>query len=72
MRAERIGSRLSRATCANGGRRTAQPAPYQKLADTVSGYFVPAVIGVRSLPLLFGRSSTCAAMAYALVNAVSS
>ena len=47
-------------------------APIQKLADTVSGYFVPAVIGVAIITFvvwsIFGPAP---AMAYALVNAVS-
>jgi Cu+-exporting ATPase len=47
-------------------------APIQNLADKVSGYFVPAVIGIASLSFLawafFGPPP---ALSYALINAVS-
>ena len=46
-------------------------APIQKLADTVSSYFVPIVIGVSLLTfLLWSIFGPAPAMAYALVNAV--
>jgi Cu+-exporting ATPase len=47
-------------------------APIQKLADTVSGYFVPAVIGVAIITfVVWSIVGPAPAMAYALVNAVS-
>jgi P-type Cu+ transporter len=47
-------------------------APIQKLADTVSGYFVPAVIGIALLTfLIWSIFGPAPKMAYALVNAVS-
>jgi Cu+-exporting ATPase len=47
-------------------------APIQKLADTVSGYFVPAVIGVAIATfVVWSIAGPAPAMAYALVNAVS-
>jgi Cu+-exporting ATPase len=47
-------------------------APIQKLADTVSGYFVPAVISIAIITLiLWSVFGPAPAMAYALVNAVS-
>src|SRR5262249_9160232 len=47
-------------------------APIQKLADTVSGYFVPAVISVAVITfVVWSIIGPAPAMAYALVNAVS-
>ncbi len=47
-------------------------APIQKLADTVAGWFVPAVIGIAILTfVLWAVFGPAPAMAYALVNAVS-
>ena len=47
-------------------------APIQKLADKVSGYFVPAVIGIAVLSfVVWSIVGPPPAMAYALVNAVS-
>ena len=73
MRAERIGSETVLAQIVQmvaDAQRSR--APIQKLADTVSGYFVPAVIGVAVITFvvwsIFGPAP---AMAYALVNAVS-
>jgi P-type Cu+ transporter len=73
MHAERIGSETVLAQIVQmvaDAQRSR--APIQKLADTVSGYFVPAVIGVAIITFvvwsIVGRAP---AMAYALVNAVS-
>ena len=47
-------------------------APIQKLVDTVSGYFVPAVIGAAIVTfVVWSIVGPAPAMAYALVNAVS-
>jgi P-type Cu+ transporter len=47
-------------------------APIQKLADTVSGYFVPGVIGVAIITfIVWSIVGPAPSMAYALVNAVS-
>jgi Cu+-exporting ATPase len=47
-------------------------APIQKLADTVSGYFVPAVIGIAVITfVVWWIVGPAPQMAYALVNAVS-
>src|SRR5881275_3423344 len=47
-------------------------APIQKLADTVSGYFVPAVIGIAVITfIVWSIVGPAPSMAYALVNAVS-
>src|SRR5262245_7903318 len=47
-------------------------APIQKLADTVSGYFVPAVISIAVITfIVWSLIGPPPAMAYALVNAVS-
>jgi Cu+-exporting ATPase len=73
MRAEKIGSETLLAQIIQmvaDAQRTR--APIQKLADTVSSYFVPAVIAVAVITFgiwsIFGPTP---AMAYALVNAVS-
>src|SRR6266446_518529 len=73
MRAERIGSETMLAQIVEmvaAAQRSR--APIQKLADTVSGYFVPAVVAIAILTFvvwsIFGPAP---AMAYALVNAVS-
>jgi P-type Cu+ transporter len=73
MRAEKIGSETLLSQIVQmvaDAQRTR--APIQKLADTVSGYFVPAVIAVAVITFItwsiFGPAP---AMAYALVNAVS-
>ena len=73
MRAERVGSETMLAQIVemvSAAQRSR--APIQKLADTVSGYFVPAVVAIALLTFvawsIFGPAP---AMAYALVNAVS-
>src|ERR1043166_3032118 len=73
MRAERIGSETLLAQIVQMVAEAQRSrAPIQKLADTVSGYFVPAVISIAIITFIvwsiFGPSP---AMAYALVNAVS-
>jgi len=73
MRAERIGSETVLAQIVQmvaDAQRSR--APIQKLADTVSGYFVPAVIGVAIITfVVWSIVGHAPAMAYALVNAVS-
>jgi Cu+-exporting ATPase len=73
MHAERIGSETVLAQIVQmvaDAQRSR--APIQKLADTVSGYFVPAVIGVAIVTfVVWSIVGPASAMAYALVNAVS-
>jgi Cu+-exporting ATPase len=73
MRAERVGSETVLAQIVQmvaDAQRSR--APIQKLADTVSGYFVPAVIGVAIITFaVWSIVGPAPAMAYALVNAVS-
>src|SRR5207245_7219173 len=73
MRAEKIGSETLLAQIVQmvaDAQRTR--APIQKLADTVSGYFVPAVIGVAIITfVVWSIIGPASATAYALVNAVS-
>jgi P-type Cu+ transporter len=73
MRAERIGSETVLAQIVQmvaDAQRSR--APIQKLADTVSGYFVPAVIGIAVITfVVWSIVGPAPAMAYALVNAVS-
>jgi len=73
MRAERIGSETVLAQIVQmvaDAQRSR--APIQKLADTVSGYFVPAVIGIAIITfIVWSAVGPAPAMAYALVNAVS-
>ena len=46
-------------------------APIQKLVDTVSGYFVPAVVVIAALTfIIWGLFGPNPAMAFAIVNAV--
>src|SRR5437667_1564355 len=73
MRAERIGSETLLAQIvpmvAEAQRNR---APIQKLADRVSGYFVPAVISIAVITfVVWSIIGPPPAMAYALVNAVS-
>jgi P-type Cu+ transporter len=72
MRAERIGSETVLAQIVQmvaDAQRSR--APIQKLADTVSGYFVPAVIGIAIITfVVWSIVGPAPAMAYGLVNAV--
>src|SRR5437773_11672472 len=73
MRAERIGSDtllIQIVQLVAGAQRSR--APIQKLADTVSGYFVPAVISIAVITfVVWSIIGPAPAMAYALVSAVS-
>ncbi len=73
MRAERIGSETLLAQIVQMvAEAQRSQAPIQKLADTVSGYFVPAVIGIAVITfVVWSIVGPAPAMAYALVNAVS-
>jgi P-type Cu+ transporter len=73
MRAERVGSETLLAQIVQMVAEAQRSrAPIQKVADTVSAYFVPAVISVAVITFIvwavFGPAPS---MAYALVNAVS-
>src|SRR2546421_901167 len=73
MRAERIGSETVLAQIVQMVAEAQRSrAPIQQLADTVSGYFVPAVIGVAIITfVVWSIVGPAPPMAYALVNAVS-
>src|SRR5258707_4133524 len=73
MRAERIGSETLLAQIVQMVAEAQRSrAPIQKLADTVSGYFVPAVISIALITfVVWSIIGPPPAMAYALVNAVS-
>jgi P-type Cu+ transporter len=73
MRAERIGSETLLAQIVQMvAEAQRSQAPIQKLADTVSGYFVPAVIGIAVITfVMWSLVGPAPRMAYALVNAVS-
>jgi Cu+-exporting ATPase len=73
MRAERIGSETLLAQIVQMVAEAQRSrAPIQKLADTVSGYFVPAVISIAVITfIIWSLIGPPPAMAYALVNAVS-
>src|SRR5215475_7117611 len=73
MRAERIGSETLLAQIVQMVAEAQRSrAPIQKLADTVSGYFVPAVISIAAITfIVWSIIGPPPAMAYALVNAVS-
>src|SRR5437867_7382553 len=73
MRAERIGSETLLAQIVQMvAEAQRSQAPIQKLADTVSGYFVPAVIGIAVITfVVWSIVGPAPQMAYALVNAVS-
>ena len=73
MRAEKIGSETLLAQIVQmvaDAQRSR--APIQKLADTVSGYFVPTVIAIAVITfVIWSIVGPAPTMAYALVNAVS-
>src|SRR6188472_4321358 len=73
MRAERIGSETLLAQIVQMVAEAQRSrAPIQKLADTVSGYFVPAVISIAVITfIVWSIIGPAPAMAYALVNAIS-
>jgi Cu+-exporting ATPase len=73
MRAERIGSETVLAQIVEMVADAQRShAPIQKLADTVAGFFVPAVIGIAIITfVVWSIIGPAPAMAYALVNAVS-
>ena len=73
MRAEKIGSETLLAQIVQMVSEAQRSrAPIQKLADTVAGYFVPAVIGTAILTfIVWALWGPTPAMAYALVNAIS-
>jgi Cu+-exporting ATPase len=73
MRAERIGSETLLAQIVQMVAEAQRSrAHIQKLADTVSGYFVPAVISIAAITfIVWSLIGPAPAMAYALVNAVS-
>ncbi|MGH9367401.1 MAG: copper-translocating P-type ATPase, partial [Thermoanaerobaculia bacterium] len=72
MRAERVGSDTLLARIVQMvGEAQRSRAPIQRLADQVSGYFVPAVIAVAVLTFVaWGLWGPVPRMAYAVVNAV--
>src|SRR5436190_2646108 len=73
MRAERIGSETLLAQIVQMVAEAQRSrAPIQKLVDTVSGYFVPAVISIAVITfIVWSIVGPAPSMAYALVNAVS-
>src|SRR5213079_1147122 len=73
MHAERIGSETLLAQIVQMVAEAQRSrAPIQKLADTFSGYFVPAVISIAVITfIVWSIIGPPPAMAYALVNAVS-
>ena len=73
MRAERIGSETMLAQIVEMVAEAQRSrAPIQRLADTVSGYFVPAIVLTAVLTfVVWSVFGPAPAMAYALVNAVS-
>jgi P-type Cu+ transporter len=72
IRAERVGSETLLAQIVRMVSEAQRSrAPIQKLADTVSGYFVPAVMGVAvATAIAWGAFGPVPKMAHALVNAV--
>ena len=73
MSAERVGSQTLLAQIVQMVAEAQRSrAPIQKLADTVSGYFAPAVIAIAVLTfVIWSIVGPAPKMAYALVNAVS-
>src|SRR5437660_359516 len=73
MRAERIGSETLLAQIVQMVAEAQRSrAPIQKLADRVSGYFVPAVISIAVITfVVWSIIGPAPAMTYALVNAIS-
>ena len=73
MRAERVGSKTLLAQIVRMvGEAQRTRAPIQRLADTVSAYFVPAVIVIAALTfVIWSLIGPEPRLAYALVNAVS-
>src|SRR4029450_4154606 len=72
MRAERVGAETLLAQIVRlGGEAQRSRAPIQRLADTISTYFVPAVVAIAALTFvlwtLFGPEPR---LAYALLNAI--
>ena len=72
MRAERVGSETLLAQIVHMvGEAQRSRAPIQKLADVVSGYFVPIVVGIAVATfIVWGLLGPSPRMAYAIVNAV--
>ncbi len=72
MRAERVGSETLLAQIVRMVSQAQRSrAPIQRLADKVSGYFVPAVVGIAVLTfLVWGLIGPQPRLAHALVNAV--
>ncbi len=73
MRAEKVGAETLLAQIVQMVAEAQRSrAPIQKLADSVAGYFVPAVIGIAVITfVVWAAWGPAPAMAYALVNAVS-
>jgi P-type Cu+ transporter len=72
MRAERVGSDTLLAQIVNMVAQAQRSrAPIQKLADVVSGYFVPIVVGVATLTaIVWGTLGPEPRLAHAIINAV--
>ena len=72
MRAERVGSETLLAQIVNMVAQAQRSrAPIQKLADVVSGYFVPLVVGIAIVTaIVWGVFGPEPRMAHAIVNAV--
>ena len=72
MRAERVGSETLLAQIVRMvGEAQRSRAPIQKLADMVSGYFVPIVVAISALTFVVWASwGPSPRMAHAIVNAV--